>query len=463
MTMDSSVDSPALSRATRAWLGAALTLALLLRLGLLVLAIQNPQRMLETDSGSYLMPARALLETGYYSYPGGLRMPLYPALLALLQAAFGENLVVAVVVQVLLGLGTIYLTYRTALLLDLGRAAAILAAVLLSLSLESLISPYLILADTLFAFLIIASVYALIRFLRQGRPIWLVSAGLLTGCVIYTRPVTVVFASISVAALLLFNRRATMWKRVLHAGVYLALLFVLFQLPWSLRNQAEVGVRTITTELDLYYLWGAATIQADLQGIHVNKARAALDEVVAQTLASRGLPPTDANIYHVRIEVSKPILYEHFGRFVWLTLRYDLRNLLPGVGYAVKYMGLAAGDAQGADILRTEGLPGLIARYFGGQTLASLIFLPFIALLGLTYLGALLGVIERIRRRDWLTLTVLLLTAGFLMLTPGYSANSRYRVPAMPFLVMLAGTGLLWGWGLLREWWGRRASKRRAA
>ncbi|KAF0109269.1 MAG: hypothetical protein FD146_313 [Anaerolineaceae bacterium] len=442
------------------WILFAVILALLLRAGLLAIAVAHPERNLGTDSGSYLQPAQMLLDDGYYSYPSGMRMPMYPVFIAVVQAVFGENLIWIIVWQVLLGLGTVYITYRTGILLGLTPASSALGAVILSLSLESLISPYFVLTDTFFTFLLLSATYALMRFIRSGRLVWLVTTSLLTGLVTLCRPIAMAFGLVSLVILLAFNRNAPFLKRVGHTVIYVVLLAALFLFPWTYRNAQVVGIPAITTESDLYWLWSAATVEADLQHISVDQAKVELDAVVEQTLAERGLAATEFNLYHVRGEISKEIIFANPGRFIYLTLRYDLRSFLPGMGYTVKYLGLSQGSTEGVEVLQAAGIEGIVSNYFGGQALSSLIFLPFLVLLAAAYLGAVIGAAGLLKKRDWLALAVLLLPIAYLLLITGYSANSRYRVPVMPFLALLAGAGLTALWGFLKP---KLAKRRRRA
>jgi 4-amino-4-deoxy-L-arabinose transferase-like glycosyltransferase len=432
------------------WILFAILLAILLRVGLLGIAFSHPERTTVTDSGSYILPAQSLLENGYYAYPGGIRMPLYPAFLATFILIFGDNLLPVIVLQVLLGLGTVVLTYRIGLLLGMTQVSSALGAVILSLSLESLVSPFFVLTDTLFTFLLISAAYTLMRFIKNGRLIWLVSTSLLNGFVTLCRPV-LALGLVTLMILLVFNNNVHFLKRIGHALIYAVLLVALFIAPWTYRNAQVTGVRTLTTSMDLYWMWGAATVQADLQSITEDQAMVALNDTVDQTLLARGLEATEVNLHNVRGEIGRKIVFDNPGRFILLTLRYDLRSLLPGMGYAVNYLGLSQGNTEGLELMETRGLQGVINNYFSGQALSSLIFLPFVLLLAAAYFGAVIGVVELLKKRDWLALAVLLLPVGYLFLINGYSANSRYRVPFMPFLALLAGIGLPVVWGFLKR------------
>lgn len=65
-----------------------------------------------------------------------------------------------------------------------------------------------------------------------------------------------------------------------------------------------------------------------------------------------------------------------------------------------------------------------------------------VVLLAAAYLGAAVGGIGLLRERRWLALAVLLLLLGYFVgLAAGAESNSRFRVPAMPFIALFAGFG----------------------
>lgn len=430
---------------------AAAALALLLRAGLFALAAARPERVYATDSHSYLQPAQALLESGYYSYPLTIATPTYPVFIAAVYALFGENPLALVAVQAMLGIGALYLTYRLGLALGIPPASSLLAALLLSLSLETLISPFFILTDTLFTFLLVAATVALAAFLGDQKCIWLVLAALLSGAAILCRPVAIAYEAIAVL-LLLVNPQRRLRQRLLDAIVHLLLVALLFVAPWLWRNQQVTGAATFTSKSGYYWLsWSAAPLYADLRHIPVEQAEEELLARVQETLRRRGLEPTEANLEAVKTEVAREILLAHPVRYVLLHLRYDLQNFLPGFAYPAKYLQLSQGNTEGMKILQSRGLAGVIQNYFGGNWLYALLFAPFLLLLLAIYLGAAAGSVTLARQRRWFALAALTLTAAYFLLAPGYASNSRYRIPAMPFLALLAGIGLPALWNLLRQ------------
>jgi hypothetical protein len=280
--------------------------------------------------------------------------------------------------------------------------------------------------------------------------IWLVLTALLTGFAALCRPIAMAFGLASLIILLVFNKNASFLKRLGHVAICIVLVVALFLAPWTYRNAQVVGAGTLTTESNLYWLWSAAMINADLQEITVDQAKIELDNVVSQTLIERDLEQTESNFSYISGEIGKKIVFTHFGRFIFLTLRYDLRCFLPGMGFAVKFLGLSQGSTEGLEVLQSQGILGVINNYFHGQALAGLMFLPFVILLAATCVGAVIGVVDLFKKRAWLALAALLLPIGSLLVITGYNSSSRLRIPVMPFLALLAGSGLIMFWNFLQ-------------
>ena len=67
----------------------------------------------------------------------------------------------------------------------------------------------------------------------------------------------------------------------------------------------------------------------------------------------------------------------------------------------------------------------------------------FALLLGVSYLAATLGVVWLIRKREFASLaTVVVFLLYFVLISAGPEANTRFRIPAMPFIAILGGVGL---------------------
>jgi CHASE2 domain-containing sensor protein len=89
----------------------------------------------------------------------------------------------------------------------------------------------------------------------------------------------------------------------------------------------------------------------------------------------------------------------------------------------------------------------LSARFLAGSPDQALFFAALVAemlVTFLTYVLAIVGTIAGLRNQHKTTVVVLLAIIGYFFAVTGPIGTGRYRLPAMPYLMMLAGYGLVW-------------------
>ncbi len=167
------------------------------------------------------------------------RPPLYPALVSLLYRVTGPNVVLARIVQVLLGGCVVLLVFRVARRYFSPPVAWIGAALTACNPFLIFVSGYL-LTENLYTILILFLLLTIPRAEHLSAS-WtrLVAAGVLLGLGTLARPTMVLL----VPWLLFFFLLATGvgWRRWLLRGAVLGTLVVVTLLPWAARNQAVFG------------------------------------------------------------------------------------------------------------------------------------------------------------------------------------------------------------------------------
>ena len=157
----------------------------------------DPSRIFSPDSASYVNTARAFLKTGRFAIspdrpdiPQVVRTPGYPFFIASIFFFFGEKYPALIIVQILVSLGTIVVTYFIALKLW-DHHIAVLSAFLLALDLPSFINSLQVLTETLFTFVVSLTVFAGLCMLKDSRHIalWALLYGILLSLATLIRPV----------------------------------------------------------------------------------------------------------------------------------------------------------------------------------------------------------------------------------------------------------------------------------
>lgn len=236
----------AIAGATRALLAnEAFQVSLLLTLALLVrLALQfRSPALVGKDSQSYFLPGWEMAR-GLPWELGQRRVPVYPLFIAASVLTFGEELRSLALAQHLLGVTNVGVTYLLGRLI-FGRAAGLLAGLLVALDGPLLIYERYVLSETLFALLLgLAMLAAVVAVKRGGWRRWLL-AGVALGLAILTRPVAqIAIPLFALTALLASGRR---WRVGLIGLVALLGGLALVQGPWVLRNALTQGNLSTST------------------------------------------------------------------------------------------------------------------------------------------------------------------------------------------------------------------------
>lgn len=263
-----------------------------------------PRDWRESGYSHYATIARTLIQTGEYRLGPILapRPPLYPGLLAALLGAFGESGVAPVLVQAMLGAGTVCVTALIAQrVFDVrtGLLAGVIAAVY----------PYWVVHDTalqetaLFTLLTAAAVERLLAAQGSRSLLPAAVAGLLFGFAVLCRESILPF--VPVAALWLvaaMSPAPRTGRRLLSAAILLGAA-ALVVAPWIARNKARLGTPVVTTGTGFglgYRLWVANnpwTLTAyPRRSIDIATARAfsALDETDSESLRTLDPNKTDS-------------------------------------------------------------------------------------------------------------------------------------------------------------------------
>lgn len=426
--------------------------ALILRSLVLIVAVKYPERTISNDTSSYIQPAESLLEDHGYTFPGAQRTPIYPMFLAFFFALFGENMVFIVFAQVIVSSLTVILTYQAGVLL-LPKRVALIGAFLLALSLESIINPFFILSDTLFTFLFLGATYAFLRYQSIKRISWLISSAILMGLSILCRPIALYYPVVIVLLLAMVHWKQ--WINILTRSLaYLAVVFAILA-SWMLRNQVVDGAPILSTISNYNLLfYNAASLDASLHGVSADQYRFINYPLLVQNeLIEIGLPQTEANLDKVYKTLAMKIILANPVQYAIIHLKDDLQNLYPGWSTTLEILDPSEiGGIQGTEVIIQEGLSGAFHSYFGGRLWLVFLFFPFIILLVVVYLSDLVGTILLVRTKVWFTLAVLILPVAYLLLIPGAPSNSRFRLPAMPEICLIAGIGIDWAWGRLNHY-----------
>lgn len=226
---------------------------------------------LSADPDGYAALAQNIRTYGVFGEgetPTAFRPPLYPALLRAFyvftpaSADKGDSRPFYLLSQQdatallhwILGLMTVMIVYRLALILNFSRGWAFAAAVLVAVDPILLAQSRVPMTETLAAFLAVLIVWTLTLAMmpRQKSFLSFWGIGLLAGLSVLCRPVFFVFGIFVFLGLLNYTR---MRKLMFRYSLAFLLGFVIFPLLWGMRNQAKMGDFIVTTTHGGYTLF----------------------------------------------------------------------------------------------------------------------------------------------------------------------------------------------------------------
>lgn len=407
-----------------------------------------------SDSGGFVSLANNFLQTGQFRHPDSLaetfRTPGYPALLAVWKEVFGSYTFFPVL-QIILVYLTALMIYHLGYLL-FRPLVGVLAATLFVLDPNILFHSLVILSEIPHVFLMVLGTYLL--FLPRERfsiPPECVS-GILFGLAVLVKPVSLYVPAIFVLYLLVSR-----WKskqvaqnnhRAWRSAFVFFLVYVAVLMPWSIRNYHVSGV------------WGISSVSSfNLFFYTVPEFLSFKDHITpdeGRMRLSRELALPDAPLSDLKYA---PALQK-------VALRYIAENPLQFAGfYAVKTIPFffsssldnlftVYNDVRRATIFHpsTANLTNFLLKGDVKSVLLDFKAHPAIfaeqILLGFLILFALLALILRKTQRAELIL--LFFVVAYFAAVTGPVAYARFRVPASPFLFILAAVGfsasieLLW-------------------
>jgi len=393
------------------WAGAAAVFALALLVRLVAGAqladeplFQSPQ----LDSLEYYIWAQQIAAGNFLwpvPPPHGLGYPVFlGALLTLLDGSLGA----VRLVQSLLGAGTCALAAAVASR-GFGRRAGIVSGVLLALYGPLVWIDLSLLAEGLLLFLLVLALWIVSR---EGRPVWrAVAAGLVLAAAALVRPTAVALLPGLLAGLVVARPRRIDRERWVAAGLLLATFFLaVAPVVWKISRVNGAFVPVQGHGGFAFYIGNhpggdglpSPRLGRGWEQIETEALRAGIQDPAAQDRyyrakalsAMRAQPAASAGLFA--------------SKTLWLVQAAEVR------------------DSHSFEFFRSRS--GLLR------------FLPGF---GLLFPLAACGCAAAVLRRRWPPAPVLLGLAGFAAVIVLTMVGTRYRIPLVPFLAILAGPGVV--------------------
>jgi 4-amino-4-deoxy-L-arabinose transferase-like glycosyltransferase len=418
-----------------------LALAFVSRGALLGVTWRSDSAALSPDSPSYLAPALSLATEGSFKtaqQPEIFRTPGYPAFLVASGFTGPLGYGITQIVQVLLDVLLIYLTFVLGVRL-VSPTAGLWAAGFQACSLVAMLSSVKILSDGLFAFLMTAAILLLVRYFEERKLRRLIMAAAVIAAATYVRPVGFIFVPI-VAVVFLFQQR-----RITRVAAFV-LVFAALVAPWFVRNYLTVGYAGFSSVSDHNLLfYEAAGVWAKSHGLSTQEARQNLDMIYRQRLKVEEIELGSPQAMRVQRQMGLAILLAYPATFLRVHSATSLNSLLPAGTGLLEMLGVTSGNRGTLSVLHTAGLWAATKYYFGSNKTAMLLMVPELVFLVIQYLACSAYALRQLALRGvnwgpaaWLIVPTILA----FVLVGGPAAVPRFRLPVEPLLNIAAGAGV---------------------
>lgn len=384
-----------------------------------------------------------------YGVPSAVRTPVYPLFLSLPLfvgfSGFSFTWSVLILQNIVASLAGVFLFYIGKILFS--RRVGLIAGVIYVLEPYMLMTANLGTTETLFNFLVIAGVYAFVRFI-YGNYSWrpLVLSGIVFGLATLTRPVAqyipLLFLCLFIS--LFFLKKIRLKQTFLFFGIWFISFFAILS-PWLIRQYGEFG-RVKLTNIDAVILYSriAPIVVSETEHISYVEAIQKLNQTLRATDSEYNDEDVNNNFKHYdyMVDTTKMLIAEYPG----VVAKYYALSLIPaltGTGY--EYM-----LEEVLNLRRSRPRPNFtelllrsdVRGYIGAVTQLDVFQLVLLGGAGLWVLAYILIFWSVSRRVVWhehgIALLIILLFAGyFLFFSLGPQIHARYRMPTFPFLYLL--------------------------
>lgn len=379
--------------------------------------------------------ARGLLETGHFHSTMDptldiLRTPGYPAFLAMIKIIF-QDYKWASAIQMVLTLVNCYILFQIGSSIDRSRRVSYAAVILYLISLNAAFDALLIMTETLTSFLLISALWLLVKYWNTRRVAWLAVCGLTLGLGALVRssvfPLFFLWVVLFAGVEWFGNRERRSIIRFVPSLLVIAASGYLLIFLWQVRNLNAYGSFTFSPvgESTMKY-WVFGEAMAEIEGISRQEAE--------------NLINTAPNVTSYIIDYIK----SNPAPFLKIQLRGILRTST-AVDYRYWAEAISGKKPAGSGIVSGMSLnPSLLAdqiesgNYWIFLGIAALFVDVFVfCLAALTCWRLFFNY-----RKDAILfglISIALITLAYSVILPLGHGSGRFRVPAEPFLGLLAG------------------------
>lgn len=420
-------------------LAGALFTAALLRGGALAAAAQELTRLHRPDTDLYQKMAETFAACGNF---GGItgRVPLFPALWSAVIALFPQaHEIILANILTLFSCLTVYVIYLCAR--EYKKGTENIASWLFALNITSIANAPMLLTDTLFAFIAALQTLFIFKYLRSGCGKFFVAAVVSASVGTLLRPINLLFPLCALALLLVAEKPDL--KKKIAAGCTALLLAVAVVFPWMLRNAGCGAGITIDTNTGAMYHQNGAMLLAEVTNSDFETVKAQIIREMDLEFQDKVKYPDEKSREAYRMKNYRTLVLKH--PFVWLKQQLNFATLLPDAPTFLELAGATTPNRGTMGVLAKDGIFAAVKHYFNGKYGLIFLLLPLLAVSGVTLLGTVCHITQKLwqrSRESLITLILFALLIWYYLFLPGAISAPRYHLPVLPCACCFASAAI---------------------
>ncbi|MFC2142071.1 ArnT family glycosyltransferase [Acidobacteriota bacterium] len=442
-------------------------LSLILNFVFTIPVLSDPKRAYQADSEEYESLALSLLNSN--DYPSINRTPGYPFFIATIYAIFGVKPAAVIIFQAILNSLSTMLVYLVGKLIFDPKVALAGAFIYAVNPLQLLYSSQLM-TEMLFTFILLIAMYFFLIFIKNEKTINMIVAAFFFALSTMCRPIGL-FLPVIIAFIIPILLKKTLKLKILYSGVFL-FLYLLFLMPWAIRNYVRYEVFTVSTisQYNLVY-YNAAGVIAEVDHISFSEANTKLEEMIfkegkkihaeferrdSKYIFEDPLLLRNPELRKMALNIGLNSIRNNFSAYLKTHLIGVIKTLaFPPLGiYQIKrhfhnseFTDLVGMDEDEQAELLSESNNKDIYNLLKTRLLKLPSVLRFLWIYAslfmvMQYIAVFYSLKSLFGKTQMKYVIILLILILYFVLIPGIAGNSRFRVPVEPYLAVIAGIGL---------------------
>lgn len=369
------------------------------------------------------------------------RTPAYPFFTAIIYFIFGNQPYTVMIAQIFLNLFSIILMYKIGREL-FSEKVGFIAAILFSFDIHHTIFIFQVLTETIYTTVFLAGLLMYMKGIKHNQLKYFILTGIIYGISTLVRPISQYY----IGGILVFT---VLWYfknklQILKFTAAIGIAYFIVIAPWCYRNYTEYGHFALSNIKGYNLLfWNASYFEAKRLQLPIDTVNAHFKTELLQMGWRPDANPFDKEKYDG--ELANKILKEHFSNYLKAHLIGTVKiHLSTGTNILSQVLHIPTKKFSEEEKY-TNGVFVLIKKFFGEKTIYEIVLGLYVAIfLLIVYLFAAIGIWRMVMEKQVLLMLFFLGSAGYFTLISGIISYARYRLPSMPFYILLASIGIAW-------------------